>query len=116
MSPDLAKVDLIIQYALLVAGQEDDYENRQLGPIHLIKYTYLADLYFARKNNGEIYTGIKWLFYKFGPWSQEVNSRIEPALLSINADQKIFESRYEERNDWVRWVKHDDYLLEGVVA
>ena len=47
MPVDAAKADLILQYALLLAGQEDDFFDRQLGPIHLLKYCYLADLIHA---------------------------------------------------------------------
>lgn len=108
---DPAKVDLIIQYSLLCAGEEDDYLHQQLGPIHIIKYVYLADLLFAKENNGSIYTGAKWIFYKFGPWAQEVNQRIESALIDIKADKKVFESKYEDRDEWVRWRKHDYDLL-----
>lgn len=105
---DISKIDKIIQYALLVAGDEDDYSARQLGPIHFIKYIYLADLEYAATHNGETFTGVKWQFYKFGPWSQEVNSRIEPALLYINADKKTFPSDYEDRDEWVRWTATDN--------
>ena len=28
------KIDLLIQYTILIAGQEDDHFDRQLGPIH----------------------------------------------------------------------------------
>lgn len=109
-----AKVDLILQYVILLAGEEDDFFDRQLGPIHLIKYVYLADLAFARRNRGETYTGADWRFYKFGPWSQAVNARIEPALAVLQADRKVFESDYEERDDWVRWSKRDGRLLEQI--
>jgi hypothetical protein len=113
---DISRVDKIIQYSLLVAGDEDDYFDRELGPIHLIKYVYLADLNYAASNNGETFTGVKWQFYKFGPWAQEVNSRIEPALLCINADKKTFQSDYEDRDEWVRWTASDNSFkkeLEG---
>jgi len=69
---DISRVDKIIQYTLLVAGDEDDYFDRQLGPIHLIKYVYLADLDYAASHNGEIFTGVKWQFYKFGPWPKKL--------------------------------------------
>ena len=109
--PDLAKVDSVLQYALLVAGEQDDHFDRQLGPIHLLKYVYLADLAYAEKHLGLTYTGIPWKFYKFGPWSQMVHDRIEPALHAIGAERKSFQSSYEERKDWVRWSMRDAALL-----
>lgn len=105
---DIHKVDKIIQYSLLIAGEEDDSFERQLGPIHLIKYVYLADLDYAASHNGETFTGVKWQFYKFGPWAQEVNNRIEPALLCINAEKKTFPSNYGDRDEWVRWAVSND--------
>jgi len=102
---------LLIQYALLVAGENDEPNERQLGPIHLIKYVYLGDLAFARRNAGKTYTGIAWQFYKFGPWSQEVNQRIQPALLAIGAAVVSYESQYDGKDDWVRWSLRDDDLL-----
>ncbi len=40
---DINKVDLLLKYILAAAGEED-FGNREVGPIHLIKYVYLADL------------------------------------------------------------------------
>lgn len=112
MSADFSRVDLALQYALLVAGGEDEYFDRRLGPIHLIKYVYLADLFHAQKNGGVTYTGIEWRFHKFGPWSEEVYARIEPALSAINATKKSFPSDYEEDQDWIRWFLRDERLME----
>lgn len=108
-----SNIDLVIQYALLVAGDADDYFDRQLGAIHLIKYVYLADLNYASRNNGQSFTGINWQFYKFGAWSQAVNTRIEPALNAIHANRQQFASNYEDKEDWVRWDLRDDRLLEN---
>ncbi|NPU91929.1 MAG: hypothetical protein HPY82_08445 [Gammaproteobacteria bacterium] len=110
MNADLNKIDLVIQYALLTAGEEDDLYSRQLGPIHLIKYVYLADLYYAKKNNGQTYTGVDWQFYNFGPWSKLVHSRIEPALTAVCANKATFESDYGD-SDWSRWNLRNEYLL-----
>ena len=114
MPADPSRVDLLLQYALLVAGEQDEFLDRQLGPIHLIKYVYLADLFHAKRNNGSTFTGTEWQFYKFGPWSQSVYERIESALNSIGAERQSFESNYEEREDWVRWSLSDEGQLEEI--
>jgi len=110
---DPSNVDLLLQYILLMAGEEDDYTDRQLGPIHLIKYVYLADLSYARRHGGNTFTEVRWQFYKFGPWSQAVNERIEPALVAIGAEKKAFPSSYDDKDDWVRWFMRDDQLAEA---
>lgn len=107
------KVDLIIQFSLLVAGQSDDYRNRQLGPIHFVKYVYLADLFFSMENEGQTFTGILWKFHKFGPWSQQVNERIDPALAIIGAEKQSLPSDFG-KDDWHRWFLSDDYLLKKI--
>ena len=112
MPADPSRVDLLLQYALLVAGERNEFLDRQLGPIHLIKYVYLADLFHAKRNNGVTFTGTEWQFYKFGPWSQSVYERIEPALSAIDAEKQSFKSDYEERQDWVRWSLSDGKQLE----
>ena len=111
ISTDSSRIDLVLQYALLVAGEQDEKFDRQLGPIHLLKYVYLADLYHAEKHEGTTYTGIKWRFYKFGPWSQSVNERIEPSLSAIGADKKSNPSSYEENQEQIRWSLQDEHLL-----
>jgi hypothetical protein len=48
---NINKVDLVLKYILATAGQED-YGNREVGPIHLIKYVYLADLAVGGRTKG----------------------------------------------------------------
>lgn len=106
---NIQAVDKLIQFVLTAAGQEDDARDRELGPIHLIKYLYLADLLYAEQHGGKTYTGVKWKFYHFGPWSYDVYQRIEPALQRIQATKKIIPSNYED--DFVRWSSDDDQLF-----
>jgi len=106
---EILKVDKLIQYIVLVAGQEDDAYDRELGPIHLIKYLYLADLAYAASHDGQTYTGLPWRFHHYGPYCQEAFQRLEPALLAIDADQKTIQSIHYE-NDFTRWFKSDDEL------
>jgi hypothetical protein len=42
----------LLKYILAAAGQEDPGQC-EVGPIHLIKYVYLADLIFAEKHGGK---------------------------------------------------------------
>jgi len=108
---DVARVDQVIQFALLEAGRQDDPFERELGPIHLIKYAYLADLAFAERHDGETFSKAPWIFYHYGPWAQEVNARIEPALGAIGSMRRVFDSpKYDA--DVTRWSKTDDSLYE----
>lgn len=103
---DVDKVDKIIQFSLNIA-RDLDYWDRALGPIHLIKYVYLADLAYAEKNKGKIFTGANWRFHHFGPWSLDVFNRVEPACTAIRADKKSIPSENGEK-DFTRWSIHDD--------
>lgn len=106
---NVARIDLVVQYALLEAGRQDDPFDRELGPIHFVKYVYLADLAHAERRAGETFTGAPWKFYHYGPWASEVHERIRPALAAIDADEKVIaSSKYE--SDLVRWSKVDDEL------
>ncbi len=108
--PDIERIYILLKYILAVAGQED-WESRELGPIHLIKYVYLADLAYAEHTNGETFTGLPWRFHHFGPWAVEPYLHIEPALLGIGAQKKtISHSKCEE--DMVRWFVQDDRLCD----
>ena len=90
------RVDLMIQYALAVANEADDYRDRELGPIHLLKYIYLGDLAFARENQGTTFSGSPWKFHKFGPWAQELHAHIQSAATRIGAQERHFASQYQE--------------------
>ena len=103
------RIDQLLQFALLSAGQEDEYIDRWLGPIHLVKYVYLADLAFARTNDGQTYTGLPWIFHHYGPWEYSCFKRIEPALAAINADKQVRSSTHFE-NDYDRWCIRDPRL------
>lgn len=111
MSFDSSHADLIIQYALLLAGEEDEHFDRQLGPIHLIKYVFLADLAHARRCTGKSFTGATWRFHKFGPWDAAVYERIDPATQAIHAEKLKFESNYGDE-DWVRYRLRDTEKLK----
>jgi hypothetical protein len=104
------RIDLIIQFCLAIAS-EGDPDERSLGPIHLIKYVYLADLFYAKEHQGTTFTGIPWQFYHYGPWSEQVWQRIEPAAYAINATSRTFHSTQYE-NDAIRYQADRDTPIE----
>ncbi len=95
------RVDSLLQFVLGVAACEDDFRDRELGAIHLLKYVYLADVAHAERQGGETFTGAPWRFYHFGPWSAEVFDRIEPALAVVSARSKRISSKHAD--DFVRY-------------
>lgn len=103
------KIHRIVQYALLRAADSESYAERELGPIHLIKYLYLVDMDYAKYNDGRIFTGIEWKFHHFGPWSFPAFSELEPALLEIGANRKKLSSVYGE-NDYDRWSIRTNHI------
>jgi len=110
---DQQRVDLLIQYILSVAAQGwGDYDDKEVGRIHIIKYVYLADLAFAMKNGGKTFTGIPWRFHHFGPWDEGLFHRIDPACQAVGGHKRtITDTPYE---DFDRWSVDDDHLVEEV--
>lgn len=92
------RVDQIVQFALARAAHEDDWALRELGPIHLIKYVYLADLAYARSHNGQTFTGIDWVFFHFGPWSAPLFERLDDAAQLIGARVRTFETSRADKD------------------
>lgn len=98
---DPTRLDQLFQYALATAAQAEDFKDRELGPIHLLKYAYLADLAYAERNDGVTYTGVPWQFHHFGPWSLEAYARVAPSATRVGAMQRSFGTA--DANDAVRY-------------
>jgi hypothetical protein len=106
---DFSKTDTLLRYILALAGEED-WGNQELGPIHLIKYLYLADLAHASQTGGETFTGLPWRFHKFGPWTEDAFLRIDTAMDAAGATKRTFSTlKYED--DIVRYSLVNDRLL-----
>ncbi len=99
------EVEAVLGHALAIAAQADRYRDRELGPIHLLKYLYLADLAYAEKHGGKSYSGTHWRFHKFGPWATEAFLALEPSMAAIGASRRSFPSQYREDN--IRWSLKD---------
>jgi hypothetical protein len=99
---NIQKIDAILAQILASAGSLEDYRERELGPIHFIKYLYLADLFFAEKHNGQTLTGIRWRFHHFGPWDTGVYQHLDSGLAALGAEKKTISSQYGP-DDYIRW-------------
>lgn len=114
MSVDSGRIDLVIKFALAAAGREE-YQSRELGPIHLVKYVYLGDLGYSDVHPGTTYTGILWRFHHFGPWAEEIFLRIKPVVEELGAtEKKVGSPKYAD--DFYRWSVNDDPLYEELYA
>ena len=51
-----------------------------LTPLRLVKFLYLADLYYARAHRGETLTGWPWAFVHYGPYCSEAMDTIQEAV------------------------------------
>jgi len=107
---DSERLTQIVRYALGVASQADMRSDRELGPIHLLKLAYLADLAHAKGSQGETFTGVPWRFFKLGPWDEEAHSVISTAAESSGAAKRTFD--WGGDRDGIRWSVHDDHLAE----
>lgn len=110
---DRSRVETLLKYILLTAA-DSDWDRRWLGPIHLIKYVYIADFAYAKVNKGETYTGIEWRFHKFGPWSYDLYDVIisegkPDAILDTPAIYKM-KGVSDFDKDYRRWSLSDETL------
>jgi hypothetical protein len=96
------RIDALLAQILVSASKLDDYQERDMGQIHFIKYLYLVDLYYAEQHGGETFTGIPWRFHHFGPWDTAVYNHLEKGLAAIGAVKKTISSQYG-RDDFSRW-------------
>lgn len=111
------RIDQLFQYALARAAGADDFRERELGAIHLLKYVYLADLAYARRHDGATYTGTDWRFHHFGPWSADAHRRIAPALVEqTGADERSFSSPCDDDAVRYRFSKSQAEQIEADIG
>lgn len=87
---DPARLESVYQATLALAAEADGWQDRELGPIHLLKYAYLADLAFAEMGDGKTFTGTPWRFYNLGPWCEQAFALIDPAAFAVDANRRSF--------------------------
>ncbi|MBW2339960.1 MAG: hypothetical protein JRF50_06370 [Deltaproteobacteria bacterium] len=88
-------VDLI-RYITWHATQE----GIRLSTNRLVKFLYLADLYYARFKSGQTITGFPWRFVYYGPYCTEAWNCIEEASKTGYVCKETFESTFAEDKEY----------------
>lgn len=99
------RLQALYEYILARANGAEDYRERDLGPIHLLKYAYLADVEWA-KRHPESWTGVQWMFHHFGPWSVQAWEQIATTMKTIGATVRVVEHSKAD-DDGIRYRSQD---------
>jgi len=90
------KIRDLIEFIVRYATQQDI----KLTTIRLVKFIYLADLYYARDYQGTTLTDLPWAFVHYGPYCREVMQEIDKAVLSGNVCKESYESKYDKGEEY----------------
>lgn len=90
----------LVAFAIAEASRQD--RRVSLGPIHLVKYLYLADWEYAKDHGGESLTGLPWKFFHFGPYCDALEDEIEQAANQFTGGQTSYLSKKFGR-EFKRW-------------
>jgi hypothetical protein len=82
----------LVHYITWLATDRDEV----LSPIRLVKFLYLTDLYYARRNGGRTLTRWPWRFVHYGPFCGEALSAIDDALDSGMIAAISYESKFDD--------------------
>jgi hypothetical protein len=87
----------LIQYITWYATEQGEI----LTPIRLVKFLYLADLFYARKFHGETLTKWPWRFVHYGPFCGEALQAIENATKTGLIESITYESKFDEEEHFL---------------
>lgn len=90
------KNDILRLIQFIVWYASDNEIN--LTRLRLVKFLYLADLFFAREKSGQTYTNFPWSFVYYGPYCAEVLEEIDNAVQQGLIKEEALESRYEDKD------------------
>ena len=69
-----------------------------LTRLRLVKFLYLADLFFARETSGQTFTNLPWAFVHYGPFCNEAVREIDTAVRLGLIEEEAYESKYEDKD------------------
>jgi len=87
----------LIQYITWLSTEREE----ALSPIRLVKFIYLADLYYAKENKGVTLTGWTWRFVHYGPFCVESLQAIKGAVDKGFIEAFSFESQFDDEEHFL---------------
>lgn len=79
-----------------------------LTTVRLVKFLYLADLYYARAYRGETITKFPWAFVHYGPYCTEAMEAIGGAVSTGIICKKTYESKFANADEFHIFTCHDE--------
>jgi hypothetical protein len=87
----------LIQYITWYATEQGEV----LSPIRLVKFLYLADLFYARKFHGETLTKWPWRFIHYGPFCGEALEAIDNATNNGLIEAIPYVSKFDDEDHFL---------------
>lgn len=95
----------LIRYIVWYATQQ----GIKLTTNRLVKFLYLADLYYARIKDGKTITGFPWRFIYYGPYCREAWNTIEKAAADNLICKETYASYFDDEKEYnLFWCREDD--------
>jgi len=94
----------LIKYIVWYATQNE----MKLTTVRLVKFLYLADLYYARVHGGQTATGFPWGFVHYGPYCSEAMDAIDNAVSDGIIDKKTYQSKFADTDEYHIFLCYDD--------
>lgn len=89
----------LIQYIVWYATER----QTKLTTVRLVKFLYLADVEWARENNGVTLTGWPWRFVHYGPFCGESLHAIEKTYAAGLIKKDSYESKFTDGDYYLYW-------------
>lgn len=86
------KILNLIKYIICYAADRDT----RLTSLRLVKFIYLADLFYARQFGGKTLTEFPWAFVYYGPYCSEAMQHIDFAVSKGMIKREGYEGKYSK--------------------
>jgi len=98
----------IIRYIVWYATKNDI----RLTTNRLVKFIYLYDLYHARSQGGQTFTGFPWRFIYYGPYCSEAMQCVDQAVNEGLICKETYDSQFGESKEYNIFTCNDEKVAK----